>query len=39
LPRMMSEAGGESRDRVMGAVMKMKKFDLETLQRAGAAQP
>jgi predicted 3-demethylubiquinone-9 3-methyltransferase (glyoxalase superfamily) len=39
LPRMMSEASGESRDRVMGAVMKMKKFDLETLQRAGAAQP
>jgi predicted 3-demethylubiquinone-9 3-methyltransferase (glyoxalase superfamily) len=36
LPRMMTEAKGERLDRIMDAVMKMKKFNLETLNRAAA---
>jgi predicted 3-demethylubiquinone-9 3-methyltransferase (glyoxalase superfamily) len=36
LPRMMTEAKGEKLDRMMGAVMKMKKFDLNELERAAA---
>ena len=36
LPQLMSQSSGEARDRVMGAVMKMKKFDLEALKRAQA---
>jgi predicted 3-demethylubiquinone-9 3-methyltransferase (glyoxalase superfamily) len=34
LPQMMTAADGAKSDRVMGAVMQMKKFDLEALQRA-----
>lgn len=34
LPQLMSQSSGEARDRVMGAVMKMKKFDIEALKRA-----
>jgi predicted 3-demethylubiquinone-9 3-methyltransferase (glyoxalase superfamily) len=34
LPQMMTAADGARSDRVMGAVMQMKKFDLEALQRA-----
>jgi predicted 3-demethylubiquinone-9 3-methyltransferase (glyoxalase superfamily) len=37
LPQMMTDAKGDRLDRVMGAVMKMKKFDLETLKQAAAA--
>jgi predicted 3-demethylubiquinone-9 3-methyltransferase (glyoxalase superfamily) len=37
LPQMLTDAKGETLDRVMGAVMTMKKFDLETLKRAAAA--
>jgi len=36
LPQMMTEAGGERLNRIIDAVMKMKKFDLETLRRAHA---
>jgi len=35
LARMISEARGEQLDRMMGAVMQMKKFDLNALQQAG----
>jgi predicted 3-demethylubiquinone-9 3-methyltransferase (glyoxalase superfamily) len=38
LPRMMTDAKGEKLDRMIDAIMKMKKFDLETLQRTHAAQ-
>jgi predicted 3-demethylubiquinone-9 3-methyltransferase (glyoxalase superfamily) len=34
LPRMMKDADAASSARVMNAVMQMKKFDLDTLQRA-----
>ncbi len=34
LPQMMTAADGAKSDRVMGAVLQMKKFDLEALQRA-----
>jgi predicted 3-demethylubiquinone-9 3-methyltransferase (glyoxalase superfamily) len=34
LPQLISQSSGEARDRVMGAVMKMKKFDIEALKRA-----
>ena len=37
LPRLISEARGDQLDRVMSAVMKIKKFDLQTLERACAA--
>jgi predicted 3-demethylubiquinone-9 3-methyltransferase (glyoxalase superfamily) len=36
LPRMMTDAGGATVGRVMNAVLKMKKFDLDTLRRAHA---
>jgi predicted 3-demethylubiquinone-9 3-methyltransferase (glyoxalase superfamily) len=36
LPQLISQASGDVRDRVMGAVMKMKKFDLEVLKQAQA---
>jgi len=36
LPQLVSQSGGAALDRVMGAVMKMKKFDIETLKRAQA---
>jgi predicted 3-demethylubiquinone-9 3-methyltransferase (glyoxalase superfamily) len=36
LPQMMAQARGAALDRMMGAVMKMKKFDLETLKQAQA---
>jgi hypothetical protein len=34
LPQMMKDADGARSGRVMNAVMTMKKFDLEGLQRA-----
>ncbi|MGH6672815.1 MAG: VOC family protein [Xanthobacteraceae bacterium] len=36
LPQLMADATGARRDRVMAAVMKMKKFDIDTLRQAGA---
>jgi len=36
LPQMITNATGAALDRMISAVMKMKKFDLATLQRAGA---
>jgi predicted 3-demethylubiquinone-9 3-methyltransferase (glyoxalase superfamily) len=36
LPQMMTEATGARLDRIIDAVMKMRKFDLETLKRAHA---
>lgn len=36
LPQMLTAASGASLDRMIDAIMKMKKFDLETLKRAGA---
>jgi predicted 3-demethylubiquinone-9 3-methyltransferase (glyoxalase superfamily) len=36
LPRMMMDGDNAKSDRIMNAVLKMKKFDLETLQRAYA---
>ncbi len=38
LPQMMTDIEGAKRDRIMSAVLKMKKFDLEILQRAQAGQ-
>jgi len=38
LPQMMTDAEGAKSDRIMNAVLKMKKFDLETLKRAAAGQ-
>jgi predicted 3-demethylubiquinone-9 3-methyltransferase (glyoxalase superfamily) len=38
VPQMMTDADGAKKDRVIAAVMKMKKFDLETLKRAYAGQ-
>jgi predicted 3-demethylubiquinone-9 3-methyltransferase (glyoxalase superfamily) len=35
LPKMMMDAGAKA-DRIMNAVLKMKKFDLAALQRASA---
>lgn len=37
LPQMMANAGGEKLDRVMNAVMTMKKFDIDKLEQAYAA--
>jgi predicted 3-demethylubiquinone-9 3-methyltransferase (glyoxalase superfamily) len=37
LPQMIANARGETLDRVMNAVMSMKKFDLDALNRACAA--
>lgn len=34
LPQLMKEAAGAKSERIMTAVMKMRKFDLEALQRA-----
>jgi predicted 3-demethylubiquinone-9 3-methyltransferase (glyoxalase superfamily) len=34
LPQMMKDAGGARSGRIMNAIMTMKKFDLEILQRA-----
>ncbi len=36
LPQMMTDADGAKSERVMNVVLKMKKFDLEALQRAHA---
>jgi predicted 3-demethylubiquinone-9 3-methyltransferase (glyoxalase superfamily) len=36
LPQMMTDAGGARLDRMISAVMNMKKFDLEALKRAHA---
>lgn len=36
LPRLIADAEGETLDRVMNAVMQMKKFDLKTLEQAAA---
>lgn len=36
LPQMITDAQGDQLDRVMNAVMRMKKFDLEALKRAQA---
>jgi predicted 3-demethylubiquinone-9 3-methyltransferase (glyoxalase superfamily) len=36
LPRLLADASAERLDRVIGAVMTMKKFDIETLKRAHA---
>ena len=36
LPQLISQSSGDARDRVMSAVMKMKKFDLEALKQAQA---
>jgi predicted 3-demethylubiquinone-9 3-methyltransferase (glyoxalase superfamily) len=36
LPQMMTDADGARTDRIMNAVLKMKKFDLAALQRAFA---
>jgi predicted 3-demethylubiquinone-9 3-methyltransferase (glyoxalase superfamily) len=36
LPQLISQARGDQLDRVMGAVMQMKKFDLRTLEQAAA---
>ena len=38
LPQMLTGAEGASLDRMMTAIMAMKKFDLETLRRARAGQ-
>jgi len=38
LPQMLTGAEGTSLDRMMTAIMAMKKFDLETLRRARAGQ-
>ncbi len=36
LPQMISQARGDQLDRVMGAVMQMKKFDMKMLEQASA---
>ena len=38
LPQLLTGADGAATDRIMNAVLKMKKFDLETLKRAHAGQ-
>lgn len=38
LPRMMADATGARLDRMMSAIMRMTKFDLETLERAYAGE-
>jgi predicted 3-demethylubiquinone-9 3-methyltransferase (glyoxalase superfamily) len=37
LPQMIASARGEELDRIIGAMMGMKKFDLQALERARAA--
>ncbi len=34
LPQLIAQSGGAALDRVMNAVMKMKKFDIEALKQA-----
>ena len=36
LPQMLTDADGAKRERAMSALMGMKKFDVEALQRAFA---
>jgi predicted 3-demethylubiquinone-9 3-methyltransferase (glyoxalase superfamily) len=36
LPQLLSAASGARLDRVIGAIMQMKKLDIETLRRAHA---
>jgi predicted 3-demethylubiquinone-9 3-methyltransferase (glyoxalase superfamily) len=36
LPQLIAQSGGAALDRVMTAVMKMKKFDIEALKQAGS---
>jgi predicted 3-demethylubiquinone-9 3-methyltransferase (glyoxalase superfamily) len=38
LPQMITDARGDERERIIGAVMGMKKFDLAALQRAAAGE-
>jgi predicted 3-demethylubiquinone-9 3-methyltransferase (glyoxalase superfamily) len=38
LPQMMTDAAGARLDRMISAIMKMKKFDLDTLTQAHAGQ-
>lgn len=38
LPQMITNARGEARERIIGAVMGMKKFDLAALHRAAAGE-
>lgn len=37
LPQLLTDASGARLDRVIGAVMRMKKLDIETLKHAGSA--
>jgi predicted 3-demethylubiquinone-9 3-methyltransferase (glyoxalase superfamily) len=39
LPELMSNAAGAGRDRMIDAVMRMKKFDLEALKQAAHGAP
>ena len=39
LPQLISQSDGAALDRVMSAVMRMKKFDLEALKQAQAGEP
>ncbi len=36
LPQMLTDADGAKSERAMGALLKMRKFDLEALKRAYA---
>ena len=38
LPQLITNARGDERERIIGAVMGMKKFDLAALQRAAAGE-
>jgi predicted 3-demethylubiquinone-9 3-methyltransferase (glyoxalase superfamily) len=38
LPQMIANARGEARERIIGAVMAMKKFDVAALHRAAAGE-
>lgn len=38
LPQMITNARGDERERIIGAVMGMKKFDLAALQRAATGE-
>jgi len=38
LPQMITNARGEARERIIGAVMGMKKFDVAALHRAAAGE-
>jgi predicted 3-demethylubiquinone-9 3-methyltransferase (glyoxalase superfamily) len=39
LPQLIAQSGGAALDRVMNAVMSMKKFDIEALKQAQAGEP